>query len=216
MLATVLALLDALNPERLLESGGLAIAAAIVFAESGLFFGFFLPGDSLLFVTGFLASSAGGQRIGQPLWLILVTLFVAAVVGDQVGYLFGRKLGPALFRKPDARLFKQQHVHKAQSFFVDHGAKTIVLARFVPIVRTFAPIVAGASSMHYRTFVTYNLVGGALWAAGITVAGFYLGEISFIKDDIEIAILAVVAISLLPVLAEVVKHRRARHRSDAA
>jgi membrane-associated protein len=213
VLAAVLALLDALDPESLLDSGGLAVAAAIVFAESGLFIGFFLPGDSLLFITGFLASSAGGNRIGQPLWLILAVLFVAAAAGDQVGYVFGRRLGPALFRKPDARIFRQQHVVKAEAFFARHGAKTILLARFVPIVRTFAPIVAGASRMHYRTFVTYNLVGALLWAVGVTLAGHYLGEISFIKDNIEVALVAIVALSLLPVGVEVLRHRRARARA---
>ncbi|MFM7537993.1 MAG: VTT domain-containing protein [Acidimicrobiales bacterium] len=208
MLAVALALFDALRPERLLEAGGLALAAAIVFAESGLFFGFFLPGDSLLFVTGFLASHAGGERLGQPLWLILGVLFVAAAVGDQVGYVFGRRLGPALFRKPDARLFKQQRVHTAQRFFEAHGAKTIVLARFVPVVRTFAPIVAGASRMPYRTFVTFNLAGALVWAVGITVLGHQLGEVAVVRDNLEIAVLTVVAVSLLPVVIEFVRHRR--------
>src|SRR5206468_7773923 len=128
-----------------------------------LLFGFFLPGDSLLFVAGFLSSDAGGNRL-PPLPVVALVAFVAAVAGDQVGFWFGRKVGPALFSRPDSRVFKQQHVTKAHMFFERHGAKTIVVARFVPVVRTFAPIVAGVGKMHYRTFVVFNVVGGFLWA----------------------------------------------------
>src|SRR5918992_739522 len=160
-----------LAPRELLEAFGTIGLFCIVFAESGLLIGFFLPGDSLLFTAGLLASQG---TLNFP--LILVGCFVAAVSGDQVGYAFGRRVGPALFRRPDSRIFRQQHVERAQSFFDEHGAKTIVLARFVPIVRTFAPIVAGVGRMHYRTFVTYNVVGGLLWAVGVTLIGYVLGE----------------------------------------
>jgi membrane-associated protein len=121
-------------------------------------------------------------------------------------------VGPSLFNRPDSRLFKQQNVAKAHSFFERHGAKTIVLARFVPIVRTFAPIVAGVSDMNYRTFVTYNVIGGFLWAIGLTTAGYFMGQIDIVKDNIEIAIVAVIAISLIPVAVELIKHRRAARR----
>jgi membrane-associated protein len=204
--AFTLALLG-LDPQSLLEKGGLALLAAIIFAESGLLIGFFLPGDSLLFIAGFLSSGAGGNALPALPW-VLVVAFAAAVVGDQVGYLFGKRVGPALFNRPDSRVFRQANVQKANAFFDTHGAKTIVLARFVPIVRTFAPIVAGVGEMKYRTFVVYNLVGGVLWAIGVTTLGFFLGEIDIVKENIEIAILAIVAVSLLPVAFELWKHRR--------
>jgi len=206
------ALLDFLNPEKVLKRGGIFVLAAIVFAESGLLVGFFLPGDSLLFIAGFLTSEAGKEFIGESvlpaLPIVLVVTFVAAVAGDQVGYLFGRKVGPTLFKRPNSRLFKQQHVTKAHEFFERHGAKTIVLARFVPIVRTFTPIVAGVSQMNYRTFVTFNVVGGFLWAVGVTLLGYFLGEIDIVKNNIEIAIVLIVAISALPISIELWKHRR--------
>jgi membrane-associated protein len=196
-----------LDPEELLRKGGLLLLTAIVFAESGLLVGFFLPGDSLLFIAGFLSSGAGGNVL-PPLPFVLLCTFGAAVAGDQVGYLFGRKVGPALFARPDSRVFKQQHVQKAHGFMERYGAKTIVLARFIPIVRTFAPIVAGVGQMKYRTFVTYNVVGGFLWAVGVTTLGYFLGEIDFIKHNIEVAIVAIVAVSLLPVAIELLRHRR--------
>jgi membrane-associated protein len=201
-----------LDPEELLRSGGLVLLTAIVFAESGLLIGFFLPGDSLLFIAGFLSSPAGGNVL-PPLPAVLLCTFLAAVIGDQVGYLFGRRVGPALFSRPDARLFRQAHVLKAHGFLERHGPKTIVLARFVPIVRTFAPVVAGVGVMDYRTFVTFNLIGGFLWAVGVTTLGFFLGEIDAVEQHLEIAILAIVALSLLPVVVELVRHRRGRaHR----
>ncbi len=204
-----------LDPEELLRRGGLALLGLIVFAESGLLVGFFLPGDSLLFIAGFLSSDTGGNVL-PALPFVLVVAFVAAVIGDQVGYLFGRKVGPALFDKPDSRIFKQKYVEKAHTFFERHGAKTIVLARFVPIVRTFAPIVAGVGEMRYRTFVTYNIVGGLLWAVGVTTLGYFLGEIDVVKENIEIAIIVIVAISVLPMAIEVLRHWRAARRGIAA
>lgn len=212
MLSAVLALLDALNPEKIIEKGGLLLVALIIFAESGLFIGFFLPGDSLLFVTGFLTSKPSGlPHIDQPLPVVCLVLFIAAVVGDQVGYQFGKRAGPSLFNRPDSRLFRQSHVAKATEFFERHGPKTIVLARFVPIVRTFAPIVAGVTGMSYRTFTIFNIVGGALWAVGLTIAGYFLGQIDVIKNNLEVALPTIVALSLVPVVIEFVKHRRQKH-----
>ena len=200
-------MLSLLNPETLLTDGGLLILALIVFAESGLLVGFFLPGDSLLFIAGFLASPAGGHRMSSIV-LVLVVASVMAVVGDQVGYLIGKKAGPAIFDKPKSRLFDPAHVTKAHAFFERHGSRTIVLARFVPIVRTFAPVVAGVGDMEYRTFVRYNVLGGIGWGAGIPLLGYFLGKIDVVKNNIEIAILGIVALSLLPVILEFVKHRR--------
>ena len=201
-----------LDPQALLQRGGIFLLAAIVFAASGPLIGFFLPGDSLLFIAGFLTSTAGKEFIGEsvlpPLPVVLIVTFVAAVAGDQVGYLFGRRVGPALFNRPNSRFFKQQNIAKAQAFFERHGAKTIVLARFVPIVRTFAPIVAGVSNMTYRTFVTFNVVGGLLWAVGVTLLGFFLGQVDIVKDHIEIALILIVVISVVPVAIELIRHRR--------
>jgi membrane-associated protein len=201
-----------LDPERLIETVGLLGIFAIVFAESGLLIGFFLPGDSLLFTAGFLASapSSVDDSLHLPLGFLLVGCFISAVAGDQVGYLFGRRVGPALFRRPDSRFFKQENVEKAHGFFEKYGAKTIVLARFVPIVRTFAPIVAGVSRMNYRTFVTFNVVGGLLWAVGVTLLGYFLGQIDFVEENLEIAILTVVTISVIPIAVELIKARRER------
>lgn len=218
-------LTDLIKPEWWFEKAGAAalpVVTAIVFAESGLFFGFFLPGDSLLFFTGFLTSSAAKSEApfsdfaahipGLP--VVLVCLAVAAILGDQVGYMFGRKVGPTLFSRPNSRLFKQENVVKAHDFFEKYGPRSIVLARFVPIVRTFTPIVAGVGAMRYRTFVTYNVAGGLLWAIGITLLGHYLGEIEFIRENIELAIVGVVALSLLPVAIEIYRSRRAAHHAD--
>jgi membrane-associated protein len=200
----VLALFDI---ESWLDKGGVVLMAAIVFAESGLLIGFFLPGDSLLFIAGFLSSNAGGEVL-PPLPIVAGVAFVAAVAGDQVGYLFGKKVGPTLFQRPESRLFKPSHITKAQDFFDKHGPKTIVLARFVPIVRTFAPIVAGVGTMKYRTFVVYNIVGGLLWGVGITTLGYFLGEVKWIESNIEVAIVGIVAISVLPMVIEYLRHRK--------
>jgi len=199
----VLALFDI---EAWLDKGGLLLLAAIVFAESGLLAGFFLPGDSLLFISGFLASHAGGEVL-PPLPIVAGVAFLAAVLGDQVGYLFGKKVGPALFDRPQSRLFKPSHVVKAQGFFDKYGAKTIVLARFVPIVRTFAPIVAGVGTMRYRTFVKFNIIGALLWAVGVTTLGYYLGEIDWIQRHIEIALIMIVVLSVVPMVIEFLRHR---------
>lgn len=203
------------NPEHLLAQGGLFVLALIVFAESGILAGFFLPGDSLLFIGGFLTSAAGGHRL-PALPVVVLVAFVAAVAGDQTGYLIGRKLGPTLFRRPDSRLFRREHLTLAEGFFERHGNRTIVLARFVPVVRTFAPVLAGASRMTYRSFVTYNIVGGLLWARGLTTAGHYLGQVGFIRTHIELTVLAVVALSLIPVILELARHTRDRRASTEA
>jgi membrane-associated protein len=203
----VLALLDFANDW--IKKGGLAVLALIVFAESGLLVGFFLPGDSLLFFAGFLASDAGGHVLPGGLPAVAGVSIAAAILGDQTGYLFGRQVGPSLFSRPQSRLFNPAHVVKAQTFFDRHGTKTIVLARFVPVVRTFAPIVAGVGRMKYRTFVTYNVIGGFVWAAGVTTLGFFLGKIGFIKHNIELAAIVIVAISIAPIVVEYLRHRRA-------
>jgi membrane-associated protein len=201
----VLALLDFANDW--VRKGGLAVLALIVFAESGLLVGFFLPGDSLLFFAGFLSSTAGGNVL-PPLAVVAAVCVVAAIVGDQVGYFIGAKFGRQLFDRPRGRFFNPANVAKAEMFFERHGSKTIVLARFVPIVRTFVPTVAGVSKMHYRTFVAFNVVGGLLWGAGVTTLGYFLGEIEVVKNNIEIAAIVIVAVSVMPIAIEILRHRR--------
>ena len=198
-----------MDPRNLIETFGTIGLFAIVFAESGLLFGFFLPGDSLLVTAGLLASQG---HLNLP--VILVGCFVAAVTGDQVGYAFGARVGPALFRRPDSRIFKQEHVERARQYFERHGSKTIVLARFVPIVRTFAPILAGVGSMRYRTFVTFNIVGGLLWAVGVTLIGYILGEsIPHIDKYLLPVIGLIVLASVAPIAFEVLKARREKSGS---
>jgi membrane-associated protein len=209
----VLGLLDFAN--KWVESGGLIVLFAIIFAESGLLVGFFLPGDSLLFFAGFLASSAGGRHLPALPWVWLVVA-VGAILGDQVGYLIGNKLGPSVFNKPRSRFFDPANVTKAEAFFDRHGSKTIVLARFVPIVRTFVPTVAGVSKMHYRTFVVFNVIGGALWALGLTTLGYYMGEIKWVKNNIEIAAIFIVAVSVAPLVLHWWKSRRQQAQRTAA
>jgi len=205
-----------LDPKHLIDVFGLLGIFAIVFAESGLLVGFFLPGDSLLFTAGFLASgpSSIDEALHLPLVPLLIGLPIAAIAGDQVGYLFGRKVGPALFKRPDSRFFKQENIGKARAYFDKYGAKTIVLARFVPIVRTFAPIVAGVSGMNYSTFVRFNVIGGLVWSVGITLLGYFLGQVEFIESNLEIAILLVVGISLMPIAHELWKARKSHHAED--
>jgi len=200
-----------LDPEVLIEAFGMLGVLTIVFVESGLLVGFLLPGDSLLFTAGLLSSTG----TLPDLWLLLVTIPIAAIAGDQVGYAIGRKAGPAIFRRPESRFFHRENVDRAHEFFDRYGPRTIVLARFVPIVRTFAPVVAGVARMRYRTFLTYNIVGGVLWGVGVTTLGYFLGQVEFVKANIEFVLIAIVGISLIPVFLELYRgnsRRRAAAR----
>ncbi len=162
---------------------------AIIFAESGLFVGFFLPGDSLLFTAGFLASQG---VLSLP--VLVLVCFTAAVLGDNVGYTFGRRVGQRLFQREDSVLFHKKNVLRAQAFYDKHGSKTIVIARFIPVVRTFAPIVAGVGNMNYRTFFMFNLLGGALWAIGLNLAGYFLGNLI---PDVDKYLLPIIILIIL-------------------
>lgn len=178
----------------------------IVFAETGLLVGFFLPGDSLLFTAGFLASLGV-----MDVRVLLLTLAIAAVVGDQVGYLIGRKAGEALYRREDSRFFKRKHLVAAHEFYEKYGGKTIFLARFVPIIRTFAPTVAGAARMDYRKFVFYNIAGGISWVFSMVGGGYLLGQtFPGLKKHIELVVLGIIFVSVLPIVWETWKARRAR------
>ncbi|GAA3016537.1 membrane-associated protein [Streptomyces sp. KhCrAH-43] len=193
-----------LDPDYLIGQFGLAGVLVIVFAESGLLIGFFLPGDSLLFTTGLLVTT---DKLHTPLWLVCVLVALAAIIGDQVGYLFGRKVGPSLFSRPDSRLFKQENVEKAHEFFEKHGPKSLILARFVPIVRTFTPIIAGVSRMNYRSFIVFNVIGGVLWGVGVTLLGAALGNVEFVHKNIEAMLVLIVLISVVPIAIEFLRAR---------
>jgi membrane-associated protein len=191
MIATLTPLLYTLGPAALL------LVMAVVFAESGLLVGFFLPGDSLLFLAGALVAA---HVIGLPIWLLAAGVFIAAVAGDQVGYLIGRRFGPRLFSRPDSRLFSQTNAERAQRFFDRHGPKAVILARFVPVVRTFVPATAGVGRMLRRRFTTYNVVGAAAWSIGIVAAGFFFGGIPVVAHHIELITIGLAAFSVVPAL----------------
>ena len=191
--------------DSLIQWGGYTVLFAIVFAETGLLIGFFLPGDSLL-VTAGLVASAGVLNI----WWLNVILIVAAVVGDSTGYAIGRRLGPRLFTRQKSLLFNPAHVERTRHFYERYGAKTIVIARFVPIVRTFAPVLAGVGEMEYRRFVFYNVAGGVGWVVSMTSAGYLMGQFPVIGSNIHIVVLIVIVLSLIPIAVELLRERRRR------
>ncbi len=191
--------------DSLIQWGGYTVLFAIVFAETGLLIGFFLPGDSLL-VTAGLVASAGALNI----WWLNVLLIVAAVIGDSTGYAIGRRLGPRLFTRQKSLLFNPAHVERTRRFYERYGAKTIVIARFVPIVRTFAPVLAGVGEMEYRRFVFYNVAGGVGWVVSMTSAGYLMGQFPVIGSNIHIVVLIVIVLSLIPIAVELLRERRRR------
>jgi membrane-associated protein len=194
-----------LDPTYLINTFGVAGMMAILFAECGLLLGFFLPGDSLLFTGGLLV--AGG--LVAPLWVLLVALPVAAVVGNLVGWWIGCTAGPAVFDRPDSRFFKARHAERAGAFFERNGARAVVLARFVPVVRTFATVMAGASRMDFRRFALYSVIGGIAWTIGVTMLGFWLGHVRLVRNHVELFIVGVVVVSLVPIAIEGLRSRRA-------
>lgn len=196
----------------IISTAGWLAVIAVIFAESGLLIGFFLPGDSLLFTSGFLVYS-GVFDINIHLFVFL--LFLAAVVGDNVGYAFGKRVGPHLFNRPNSRFFKQENIHAAQAFYEKHGGKAVIIARFVPFVRTFAPVVAGIGAMEYKKFLIFNMIGGFIWAVGITYAGYYLGAVfTRLGLDIDHVLLPIIAlillVSLLPPIIHILKDKKQR------
>jgi len=207
------------DPERLIRllstllSGWLGYAAlfGVVYSETGLLVGFFFPGDSLLFTVGVVAG-AGHLNIV----LVNVLLMAAAMTGDSTGYLLGRQTGPRIFSRPDSRLFKQEYVTRTKAFYERYGGKTITFARFVPIVRTFASFIAGVSQMPYLRFLPYSICGGVGWVFMLTVLGFEVGGVPFVRHNFDIVILAIIFVSLLPTLLEGLRARREHQASVAA
>ncbi|AXT85901.1 hypothetical protein C6I20_12375 [Aeromicrobium sp. A1-2] len=206
MIAALTPLLYTLGPAALL------LVMAVVFAESGLLIGFFLPGDSLLFLAGALVAS---HVIGLPIWLLAAGVLVAAVVGDQVGYLIGRHFGPRLFSRPDSRIFSQDNADHAQRFFNRHGPKAVVLARFVPVIRTFVPAVAGVGHMPRRRFTLFNILGATAWSIGIVSAGFLFGGIPVIAGHIELFTIGLAGLSVIPGTIAYVRGRRQQKAAPA-
>lgn len=190
----------------MIEAIGIVGLTGIIFAESGLFFGFFLPGDSLLVTAGLLATQGYFN-----IYHLLPILAIAAVFGDSVGYWFGKKVGPAIFRREDSFLFKKSHLEKAHAFYNKYGGKTIFLARFIPIVRTFAPIVAGAADMHYKKFISFNLFGGIFWTTSMLLIGYFVGSSIPDVDRYLLPLIAlIVFLSILPGIFEYVKSKRTK------
>jgi membrane-associated protein len=188
-----------------------AVVWFVIFAESGLFFGFFLPGDSLLVTVGALAALPTSPF---NIWLLIPLLFLAAVLGDNVGYWFGKKTGPRIFNREESRFFKPKYLRQAHEFYNKHGGITIVLARFMPFVRTFAPIVAGAVDMHYGQFFFFNLLGGGLWTVCITLIGYLFGNIPFVKNNLEVALVVIIFLSLAPIAVhQIAENRRSKREA---
>jgi membrane-associated protein len=198
-------ILHFLNPEYLLATfGGLffAVSCLIIFAETGLLLGFFLPGDSLLFALGLFI---GRGDINIPLWQAVLLLALSAFAGDQTGYWIGRKLGPAIFKKPKSKLFNPKNVEAAHAFFEKYGSRAVVLAHFVPIMRTFIPVSAGIAKMDWRRYTTFNVIGIAGWAVGIPLLGSWLGNFEIVRENLEIALLLFVGVSFIPIALEIIK-----------
>lgn len=214
MIRTLLDYLHILtDPERLIQllstamTGwlGYALLFFVVFSETGLLIGFFLPGDSLLFTVGVVAGA--GQL---DIVTINIVLIAAAVLGDGVGYFLGRRTGPHIFSRPDSRLFKREYVERTHAFYEKHGGKTIVYARFIPIIRTFAPFIAGVGQMSYRRFLSFNIFGGIGWVLLMTTLGYNLGSVPFVRRNFEKVVLGIILVSVLPVIVEALKSRRSR------
>ena len=205
-----------LKPESIISWAGswaLLVVAAIIFAECGLLIGFFLPGDSLLFITGLLTTTGLQKNVNeafikQPLWLVCIVLAIAAVAGNLVGYHVGRAGGNALFTKPDSKWLKPEYVERSHAFFEKYGPRAIILARFVPIIRTFITAIAGIGRMDYKQYAIYSIIGGTVWAIGVTLLGAWLGNVPFVKNHIELILIAIVLVSVLPIGFEWLRNRK--------
>lgn len=188
----------------------MVIVCLIIIAETGLLVGFFLPGDSLLFTVGLMI---GTGLIDIPIWLACILISISAIAGDQLGYFIGRKAGPAVFKRPDSKFFSQKNAERAQEFFVKHGAKAVIFAHYVPILRTFVPVAAGVGKMQYSYYLRNNVIGALSWGIIVPLIGFFLGQIQFVRDNVILVTLTLVAVSLIPVALELIKARRNNLRS---
>ena len=208
---------DWLNPQVFLANPAFApwvvlLVCGIIFAETGLLIGFFLPGDSMLFTAGLLVATG---TIQVNIWVLTALIIVAAIIGNQVGYLIGSKAGPALFNRPNSKLFKRENVDSAHAFFEKHGGKALILARFVPIIRTFVPVIVGVAQMSKRKFFTYNVIGAVLWGGGVTLLGYLLGDkVPWVKDNLDIIFIAIVLVSVIPIAIEVIRGTIAKRQAE--
>ncbi|MSY38097.1 MAG: DedA family protein [Actinobacteria bacterium] len=201
-----------MDPQQLINNlGDVAfwVVLGIIFAECGILLGFFLPGDSLLFITGLCIASG---IISMNIWVAVILLIIVAIAGNLTGYWIGYKAGPALFKKPDSKLFRKEYVEKTHGFFEKYGARAIILARFVPIVRTFITAVAGIGRMNFREYFVYSSIGAVLWAGLVTIAGYFLGDIDVVKNNIEKVLILIVLLSVIPIVIEFIRHKR-QHRA---
>ena len=209
---------DWLNPQVFLADPALApwvvlLVCGIVFAETGLLVGFFLPGDSMLFTAGLLVATG---TIKFNVWLFALLIMVSAIIGNQTGYLIGSKAGPAIFNKPNSRLFKRENVENAHAFFEKHGGKALILARFVPIIRTFVPVIVGVAQMNKKKFFLFNVIGAVLWGGGVTLLGYLLGDrIPWVRENLDIIFIAIVLVSVLPIGVEVLRGVSAKRQAKA-
>lgn len=200
--------MSVLDPNSLISSGGLALIAFIVFAESGLLFGFFFPGDTLLLAAGVLAAAGEFNIV-----VLVVTIMISAIVGGYCGYWIGKKAGPRLFKKEDGIIFRKEYIEKSELFYEKHGGKTIILARFIPVVRTFAPVVAGIGKMDQAKFMTYNIIGSAIWGAGVTLLGYYFGsKIPNIEEYIIYILILAMLITVAPTIYHILSDPKARQK----
>ncbi len=207
-----------LNPQVFLQDAALApwvvlLVCGIVFAETGLLVGFFLPGDSMLFTAGLLVAT---DAIKFNIWALTALIIVSAIIGNQTGYLIGSKAGPAIFNRPNSRLFKRENVESAHAFFEKHGGKALILARFVPIIRTFVPVIVGVAQMDRRRFFLFNVIGAVLWGGGVTLLGFLLGDrVPWVRDNLDIIFIVIVLVSVIPVGIEVLRGFLAKRKPAA-
>ncbi|MGO4191017.1 VTT domain-containing protein [Arthrobacter sp. YAF17] len=208
---------DWLNPQIFLADPALApwvvlLVCGIIFAETGLLVGFFLPGDSLLFTAGLLVATG---TIKVNIWAFIALIIAAAIIGNQVGYLIGSKAGPAIFNKPNSRLFKRENVESAHAFFEKHGGKALILARFVPIIRTFVPVIVGVAQMDKRKFFLFNVIGAVLWGGGVTLLGYLLGDtFPWVRDNLDIIFIIIVLVSVIPIGIEVARGFIAKRQAE--
>ncbi len=203
--------LDATSLVESMGSWALVVIALIIFAECGLLIGFFLPGDTLLFISGLLVAT---HKFHVNLFLVIVILVVAAFAGNMVGYGIGYKAGPLVFDKPNARFFKREYVDKSAAFFEKYGRVAVILARFVPVVRTVATVMAGVSRMNPRIYTLYSAIGGVIWVAGVTVAGYFLGQIDFVKANVDVILIGAVVVVVLVSAVPALLHMRSRRAAE--
>jgi membrane-associated protein len=200
------------DPASIIQYGGLALLLFVVFAETGLMVGFFLPGDSLMFVSGLLCRTKP-ELLNTNIVVLLLSLIAAAVVGNMAGYWFGRRVGPALFRRKNSWIFKKRYLDVTQDFYTRHGGRALVLGRFIPIVRTFAPILAGVIKIDFKKFMLYNIAGAAAWVGSLGLAGYFLGQIEWVEKNIGYIVLFLIVVTLIPVI-RTWRSERARNRKN--